>query len=276
MHNATLAARGKEPSDHRQAIIEFFDNRAVDYDREYSDQTPGGFASRVRRVRVLDVFDQPGGDVLDVGCGPGLMAPPLIDLGCRFWGVDPSDNMLDIARRRLRGDERANFVKGEAARLDFESNRFDAVICMGVLDWVAEPRAAVFEIVRVLRPGGTLIITFINENSPYASWRNYVFYPVLAGCERLRVKFGGASLKPARVRAGGTRRLLGRRRVLEMIEAAGGRVERLVPHYFNLFVSPLDDLMPSTALRVTEFLDRRGSSLPRWMATGTVVKARKS
>src|SRR5438270_5973800 len=92
-----------------QFAVRFFDQRAVHYDREYDQENPGGFALRVRRARVLELFDQPKGKVLDVGCGPGRMAQSLLDRGCSFWGVDPSEKMIGICLERFHENDKVNF-----------------------------------------------------------------------------------------------------------------------------------------------------------------------
>src|SRR5690242_10689732 len=84
--------------------VEFFDKVADYYAGQYSAETPGGYAARVRRRKVLALFDKPGGNVVDVGCGPAAMTESLLNLGCTFWGVDPSPRMLQIARRQFQED----------------------------------------------------------------------------------------------------------------------------------------------------------------------------
>lgn len=256
-------------------IVEFFDRRAADYDREYTDDTPAGYALRVRRRRVLELFDQPGGNVLDVGCGPGVMAQEMISRGCRFWGVDPSSRMIEIGRRRFGENEQARFLLGDAVRLEFADNFFDAVLCMGVMDSVPDGRRAVDEMVRVLRPGGTLILTFANFLNPYAWWKNYAFYPAVAAWHRVRLRLGDTTMKPGRIRSGCRRALYSRRTARELLESHGAEVLRMVPYYYNVFISPLDELMPVTALRVTQRLEEGVWARPDWIAAGLIFKARK-
>jgi len=97
------------PSVEADPVVIFFDERAANYDREYEDETPGGYALRVRREKVLSFFDKPGGRVLDVGCGPGVMAQALVDRGCDFWGLDPSSKMIEIGRRRFPDNDTFTF-----------------------------------------------------------------------------------------------------------------------------------------------------------------------
>src|SRR6266403_1628150 len=144
----------------------FLGEKADEYAQAYAEETPGGFALRVRRQRVLELFDKAGGTVLDVGCGPAEMVQSLLSLGCKFWGVDPSPRMIEICRTRFGAIENVNFVVGEAGQLNYPDEFFDAVLCMGVIDGLKNLDQALAEIIRVAKPGGTVIMTFAKRLSP--------------------------------------------------------------------------------------------------------------
>ena len=135
----------------RDVGVEFFNQSAEEYSRKYEEDSPAGYALRVRQERVLELFDQAGGKVLDVGCGPGLMMPPILERGCSFWGVDPSPRMIDIARKLCKQNERVQFSSGDAMHLEFPDGLFDAVLCMGVIDALRDRRQAIREMLRVAR-----------------------------------------------------------------------------------------------------------------------------
>src|SRR6266849_6677391 len=155
----------------------FFGDKADEYARAYAEETPGGFALRMRRRRVLELFDKPGGRVLDVGCGPAEMVQPLLLLDCEVWGLDPSPRMIEICRTRFGEFKNVHLVKGEAGQISLPDAFFDAVLCMGVIDGLKNFSQVIGEILRVLKPDGTIIITFANRQSPYAQWKKYVSYP---------------------------------------------------------------------------------------------------
>ncbi|HEY1754526.1 MAG TPA: class I SAM-dependent methyltransferase [Bryobacteraceae bacterium] len=251
----------------RDPVVEFFDKRADDYDREYDGETPGGYALRVRRRIVLELFDQPGGKVLDLGCGPGVMADSLADRGCKFVGLDPSSKMLGIGRRRFQDREGIHFLAGEATRVALSDKAFDAVICMGVIDALKDGRLAVSEMLRVLKPGGTLIVTFTNLVSPYAWWKNYILYPAATQWHRLR---NGGQIEKL-----GGRTLYTHPSAHGLLRSQGAEIIRTVNHYYNIFLSPLDEILPSAALRITKKLEDREWPRPDWIAAGFIVKARK-
>ena len=100
-------------------------------------------------------FIEPGMKVLEVGCGPGTFAEILqgVELTC----LDPSDEMLSVARRRLEGKS-VDFVQGVAEDLPFPENTFDRVCCLFSFRDFHDKRKGLIQMLRVLKPGGLLVI----------------------------------------------------------------------------------------------------------------------
>jgi ubiquinone/menaquinone biosynthesis C-methylase UbiE len=252
-----------------QARSGFVGEKADVYARKYEDESPAGFALRVRRQRVLKLFDKPGGKVLDVGCGPAEMVQDLLNLGCEFWGVDPSPRMIEICHGRHGETPNVHFLLGEAGRLEFPDRFFDAVVCMGVIDGLADARQVVSEMARVLKPGGTMIVTFANQKSHYAWWKAFVYYRALAVARRIthpRTQFD-----PIFVR----RRLFSSATASELLSGAGTRVEQVVGYFYNIIPSPLDEIWPALTLRLNRRLEKSRDGSVDWLAAGFIVKAIK-
>lgn len=127
-----------------------FDRVAAEY-----DETRGGRARADDAARDL-AAQLPGGDVLEIGVGTGIVAESLLRHAPqvrRLTGVDISAQMLDRARPRLPG----RLVRASALRLPFPERAFDAVVAVHVLHLVPDLTATLAEARRVLRRGGRFV-----------------------------------------------------------------------------------------------------------------------
>lgn len=92
---------------------------------------------------------------LDVGCGEGRFCRMLKARGISAVGIDPTQPLLDVARRR---DPSGDYCLARAEQIPFEDDSFDLVVSYLTLIDIPDFRAAVGEMARVLVPGGTLLI----------------------------------------------------------------------------------------------------------------------
>ena len=169
----------------------YFDDRAALYDRFYDG--PSGYALRSRMAAVLDLLGAGPAEVLDAGMGPGRL---LVELAQRDWvvhGIDASAEMVAAARRRLPRDA-ARLIHGRIESLPFPDASFDAAVATGVLEY-ANVGHALGELRRVLRPGGTAVVSYPNPGNLYWFWRTHVWYRAVGAAKRLA--------PPARARVSG-------------------------------------------------------------------------
>lgn len=103
--------------------------------------------------------------ILDVATGTARL--PLAMLNHAWFegqvvGVDLSVQMLNVAAQKLAGDDenkQVTLLRAPADRLPFADATFDAVTCLEALEFTPSPESSLIEIVRVLKPGGVLLIT---------------------------------------------------------------------------------------------------------------------
>lgn len=112
-----------------------------------------------RRYAVSRLMPRAGERILEVGVGTGLTLP-LYPAGCEVVGIDISEPMLDRARARLTDLRHASVVleRMDARAIAFEEGHFDKVLAPYVISVVPDPSEVMAEIVRVCRPGGTVIV----------------------------------------------------------------------------------------------------------------------
>lgn len=118
-----------------------------------------------------------GMEILDIGCGNGLMVPFIMDKGSYYVGIDIAENLIDIAKERYAAEVeagRAHFFAADATELPVKDEEFDFIISFAVLHHLPSVglRKRFFEeIKRALRPNGKVKITVWNLRSDWVCKR---------------------------------------------------------------------------------------------------------
>jgi SAM-dependent methyltransferase len=109
-------------------------------------------AQLVRYARV-----KAGDGVLDVGCGTGVVAVTAARLGARVTGLDLTPELLERARENAAlANVSIDFHEGDVEKLPFDDSEFDVVLSQYGHMFAPRPDVAIAEMLRVLRPGGTI------------------------------------------------------------------------------------------------------------------------
>lgn len=245
------------------AVRGYFDSVAD----HYSSERRRELSFRSQRDRVLQMLEGCAGRLADIGCGPALMAPDLLERRFEVWGTDAAPLMIQRGRALMAGHPRAaklHLCVGDIESLDFPSGFFDAAIAMGVLEYLPDYAAALSELHRILRPGGVLVLTVPKKLSQYHVVRGAACF-VRAAAKRLLGRPPRAPEAPV------TNRCVPRRLDGQLARAGFLKLESAACN-FQLY--PLDALHPGFALAVNRRLSAmRG--VPAFLATQYIVKAQK-
>ncbi len=193
--------------------------------------------------------DRPGGKALDVGCGVGQVVVRLNEAGFEAYGVDVSEPSVARARKFC---ERCQVYNG--TRLPFDNDYFDSAGALNVLEHVDEPEAFIREVVRVVRPGGKLVISSPNFMRALG-WRDY--HPKMRG-------LGNKWRNWRRIQE---------KRVLMKRAPGDVRFDRMVPIVKQPFEPDDDAIVATNGVEIAFFLERYGCRVETVSCTDRYVAA---
>jgi predicted TPR repeat methyltransferase len=150
-----------------EQLRERYDVWAADYDQDLDDMrwsAPQACAERCAH------FARAGAEILDAGCGTGLVGQSLAERGCtRLVGFDLSPGMLERSAARAVYSE---LVEGSLLdRLPFEDGRFGSVVSVGVFTLGHVDGSAFAELARVTESGGHISMTFRDDAVDHLGYR---------------------------------------------------------------------------------------------------------
>ncbi len=108
---------------------------------------------------------------LDVGCGEGRFCRMLRAAGVKATGIDPTARLIEVAKQR---DPKGDYRLGRAEQLDFADASFDLVVTYITLIDIPDFRAAIREMARVLKPGGSLLMANLTGFTSACADRGWV------------------------------------------------------------------------------------------------------
>lgn len=192
------------PEEYKQLSIREFTEAARAYDSDHA-----GIYEMCRDdypQMLAELEKEPFDAVLDVGCGTGAVLALLHEKypDRRYVGLDLTPEMIEVARTKVAPG--MEFVVGDAENLPFDEASFDAVLCSNSFHHYPNPAAFLAGALRVLRPGGRLILRDYTSSDPVVWLMNHVELPL------------------ARLVGHGDVRILRQREFVELAQAAGFEV----------------------------------------------------
>ncbi len=141
------------------------ENFAKDSPRWWDEDGPFAILHRLNPVRMEYILGQIGDvkrkDILDVGCGGGLVCEPLARLGANVTGLDADINAIEAARTHAK--ETGLKVSYRCETVEEHSGLYDVVLVLEILEHVNDPAAFLKDCAAKLKPGGVLIASTLNR-----------------------------------------------------------------------------------------------------------------
>lgn len=146
-----------------------FDKSASDYDAWYTHKK-GSFVDKVETDLAFKLIKiKEGMKILDVGCGTGNFSVKLAKMGCKVTGIDISNEMLNIARKKSKEQNLdIEFLNMDLNNLKFDDNSFDAVLSMTAFEFIQDAPKALEELFRIVKKDGQILIGVIAGNSSWS------------------------------------------------------------------------------------------------------------
>jgi ubiquinone/menaquinone biosynthesis C-methylase UbiE len=140
--------------------IQYFDGVAKQWDSMRKN-----FFSENVREKALAVADvKAGQSAADVGAGTGFISEGLVSRGLKVIAIDQSDAMLAVMQAKFAGNANVDYRTGSAEHLPADDGAVDYVFANMYLHHVESPAEAIREMARILKPGGRLVITDLDEH----------------------------------------------------------------------------------------------------------------
>jgi uncharacterized protein (TIRG00374 family) len=158
-----------------EALFKFYNTIPGDIDEKAfnSDMLVQRYFQRRKTDIITNILAMEKHDILiDIGCGSGVQVKEIGKMGYSLAiGIDINMNAIRFARERSLPD--AEFIIADSQYLPIKSSRADKIICAEIIEHLKNPQLLVNEIGRVLKNGGTVVITTPNDNSV---WGIYEFF----------------------------------------------------------------------------------------------------
>lgn len=165
-----------------KASSEYFQQVAGSWDQISS----GYFGKAVRDAAIAKAYLRPEMIAAVVGTGTGFVAAGLVPLVKLVHVIDGSAAMLKVAKKNLSQFHNLEYHEADGSSLPFPEESLDAVFANMHLHHTTDPQIAIREMLRVLRPGGRLVITDMDQH-PYA-WLKDEMADVWQGFDRDQVR----------------------------------------------------------------------------------------
>ncbi len=133
--------------------------------RRWDTMRQGFYSEAVRENAYAVAGVRSGQTAADIGAGTGFVTEGLIARGLRVIAVDQAEAMLAEMRRKFAGCDSIDYRVGEAASLPIEDETVDYAFANMYLHHVESPPDAIREMARIVKPGGQVVITDLDEHT---------------------------------------------------------------------------------------------------------------
>ena len=159
-----MAKKIKENIDHNE--VKKFNLLAHKWWDETSEFKPLHQINPLRLNFIASKVDLSSANVLDVGCGGGILSESLAKKGAKVTGIDQGENVIKIAKLHMK-ESNLNIDYKQLNIEDYfkiNDEKFDVITCLEMLEHVPDPSSIINKCAALIKPGGTIFFSTINRN----------------------------------------------------------------------------------------------------------------
>jgi SAM-dependent methyltransferase len=215
---------------------------------------------------------------VDLGCGAGPYLPGLKQKGYKVLGMDIAPQMIEAAREMCSfSNTQADLAVGDCGDTKLAAGSVSVCLCVGLIEHLPGDDRLLAEVHRILRPGGTMIITIRNYLSPHFRWK--MFYG-----EAMRLVVNGArtlrGLSPlARGEDGHTYSFLSREHAVPAFKSRlarhGFEIDSIRYSHFYALPAPFERRFPVFEAKWGKRMESWNSGVLGCLASTAIVTARR-
>lgn len=253
----------------KEKIISYFKAQAIngDWARLYDVNNPISYSFIQRFIKTVNLMKPIKGNILDMGCGTGIMVSVATENGATYAGFDAAEEMIAACYKQFKKEidsGAANFYCTDSK--NFKSNiLFDYAIGMGYLEYFTDPNICLNETKIVLVPGGKLILSFPYKYS-LDLFGLLIFKPFrLLGT----LITGKRTTQPPR-------KYWSKKEAIQLFNANGYNVKEIVFYNTSFFHYPYTKIMPRFANYFASKIENTWLNKIPFLSTGFIISATSS
>ena len=252
----------------KSTIVNYFRNQAVtgDWASLYDPNNKVSYPFIQRFIKTVNLMQPIKGDILDMGCGTGIMVKVVVDAGAHYTGFDLAPEMIAACQKQFFKEienEKANFVLADAS--NFLSNKlYDQAIGMGYIEYFDHPDAGIKQAHSWLKKDGKLILSF-----PHKYSIDYFTVNLLSPFRKLMTAITGKkTIKP-------DRKMCSQKEAINLFEKHGYKVSARVNYNVNLVHYPFTKIAPNFSNKLSATLENSMISKISFFSTSFIISATK-
>jgi len=252
-----------------QEILGYFESQAKsgEWDSLYDPKNTKSYPFIIRFKKSIELMKPiEGMTVLDLGCGTGILIPHVINNKGSYMGLDSSENMLDVVKKKYPALIESNKIKlfSDDIRNFEPSQKIDVMIGLGFIEYFDDAESVIRKLYQFLADRGQLILSFPNFNS-----LDYLSLRLTSPFRYLLRKISGKSTHQP------PRRLWNQKMAKKMFLNCGFKNIKSVNYNVNIFTYPFTKI----SMGFTNFWARKFEysklSSKDFFATGFIISGEK-